>query len=80
MMVESTALNRTRCHNVHRRPTCRRALCRPGKCRAKARPYGENDMDSVILEIRAAEGGDDAKALVREQMAIYIRVAGRRAL
>ena len=37
-------------------------------------------MDSVILEIRAAEGGDDAKALVREQMAIYVKVAGRRAL
>lgn len=30
----------------------------------------------IIVEIRAAEGGDDAKALVREMTAIY----GRRAL
>ena len=37
-------------------------------------------MDSVILEIRAAEGGDDAKALVLEQMSIYVKVAGRRKL
>ena len=37
-------------------------------------------MDAVIIEIRAAEGGDDAKALVLEQLAIYLRVAGRRAL
>ena len=37
-------------------------------------------MDAVIIEIRAAEGGDDAKLLVQEQMAIYLKVAGRRAL
>lgn len=37
-------------------------------------------MDAVIIEIRAAEGGDDAKLLVREQMAIYLKVAGRRSL
>ena len=37
-------------------------------------------MDAVILEIRAAEGGDDAKNLVLEQMSIYVKVAGRRAL
>lgn len=37
-------------------------------------------MDAVIIEIRAAEGGDDAKQLVREQLAIYLRLAGRRAL
>lgn len=35
---------------------------------------------SIILEIRAAEGGDDAKALVREQLAIYGRLAIRRGL
>jgi protein subunit release factor A len=28
---------------------------------------------SVIVEIRAAEGGDDAKLLVQEQLAIYCR-------
>lgn len=28
---------------------------------------------SLIVEIRAAEGGDDAKDLVREQFAIYAK-------
>ena len=37
-------------------------------------------MASVILEIRAAEGGDDAKLLVFEQARIYLRLAGRRLL
>jgi protein subunit release factor A len=32
---------------------------------------------SVIIEIRAAEGGDDAKAIVDEQFKIYLRVASR---
>ena len=35
---------------------------------------------SVIVEIRAAEGGDDAKALVVEQFAIYARRALRHGL
>jgi len=34
----------------------------------------------VIVEIRAAEGGADAKQLVEEQLAIYARVADRRRL
>ena len=34
----------------------------------------------LIIEVRAAEGGDDAKALVREQVAIYAHVATRRSL
>ncbi len=34
----------------------------------------------IIVEIRAAEGGDDAKALVLEQVKIYARVAARRGL
>ena len=37
-------------------------------------------MESVIIEIRAAEGGDDAKALVREQFTVYAKVGGRRCL
>lgn len=37
-------------------------------------------MDSVLVEIRAAEGGDDAKLLVREQMAIYAKAAKRHCL
>jgi protein subunit release factor A len=35
---------------------------------------------SVIVEIRAAEGGDDAKSLVQEQFAIYARRAARSGL
>lgn len=35
---------------------------------------------SIIIEIRAAEGGDDAKLLVKEQAAIYLRLGGRRCL
>lgn len=35
---------------------------------------------SLIVEIRAAEGGDDAKALVREQVVIYSKLGGRREL
>ena len=34
----------------------------------------------TIIEIRAAEGGDDAKLLVEMQAAIYGRLAGRRGL
>ena len=33
-----------------------------------------------IVEIRAAEGGDDAKLLVREQFNIYFKFARRRGL
>lgn len=36
--------------------------------------------NAVIIEIRAAEGGDDAKLLVLEQQKIYLRLAGRRSL
>ena len=38
------------------------------------------DSDSVIVEIRAAEGGNDAKLLVSEQLAIYASLAGQRRL
>ena len=34
----------------------------------------------TIVEIRAAEGGDDAKLLVREQFNIYYKFAKRRGL
>lgn len=37
-------------------------------------------MSSLIMEIRAAEGGADAKDLVREQLRVYLRVAARREL
>jgi len=34
----------------------------------------------IIIEIRAAEGGDDAKLLVHEQFAVYARLCTRRGL
>ena len=37
-------------------------------------------MTTVIVEIRAAEGGSDAKDLVREQFGIYARMGARRGL
>ena len=37
-------------------------------------------MESIIVEIRSAEGGDDSKLLVREQLAIYAKAAKRRCL
>lgn len=35
---------------------------------------------SVIIEIHAAEGGEDARALVYEQYALYVKLGGRRGL
>jgi protein subunit release factor A len=35
---------------------------------------------SIIIEIRAAEGGHDARLLVAEQLAIYTRRAARSGL
>jgi protein subunit release factor A len=40
----------------------------------------ESVMSTAIVEIRAAEGGADAKLLVEDQLAIYLRLASRRAL
>jgi protein subunit release factor A len=39
----------------------------------------KNNRD-LVIEVRAAEGGDDAKALVVLQVMIYLRVASRRSL
>lgn len=36
--------------------------------------------ESLIIEIRAAEGGEDAKNLVHEQVKIYTKLGGRRSL
>ncbi len=36
--------------------------------------------ESVVVEIRAAEGGNDAKLLVLEQVKIYLRLSARRGL
>jgi protein subunit release factor A len=35
---------------------------------------------AIIVEIRAAEGGDDAKLLVKEQFSIYAKLGARRGL
>ncbi len=37
-------------------------------------------MGSVIVELRAAEGGDDAKLLIRDQQVIYIKACKLRCL
>lgn len=37
-------------------------------------------METIIVEIRAAEGGADAKLLVQDQASIYVKVCLRRGL
>ena len=37
-------------------------------------------MDRIMVEVRAAEGGSDAKLLVRDQVAIYEKYCARRGL
>ena len=37
-------------------------------------------MGSIIVEVRAAEGGDDAKLLVVDQMALFVKYASRNGL
>lgn len=37
-------------------------------------------METIIIEIRAAEGGDDSKLLVVDQLRAYSKVAERRGL
>lgn len=36
--------------------------------------------EAVIVEVRAGEGGADARLLVRDQVKIYEKFAGRRKL
>ena len=37
-------------------------------------------METMIIEIRAAEGGDDAKLLVKDQARAYLNAAAARFL
>lgn len=37
-------------------------------------------MSEVVIEIRAAEGGDDAKLLVEDLFSAYVKAADRRFL
>lgn len=39
-----------------------------------------SSSDSIVVEIRAAEGGADAKLLVLDQVKIYLRLCARRSL
>lgn len=39
---------------------------------------GDNEM--LIVEIRAGEGGEDAKLLVKDQFSLYTKFAARRRL
>ncbi len=34
-------------------------------------------MESILIEIRAAEGGDDSKLLVDDQLSAYTKAADR---
>lgn len=43
-------------------------------------PKEEGNMSTIIIEIRSGEGGNDAKMLVREQMALYVKYAMRNRL
>ena len=37
-------------------------------------------MESLILELRAAEGGEHAKRLVRDQLTVYLKAGARQCL
>lgn len=37
-------------------------------------------MEEVIVEIRAGEGGRDAKLLVEDQFEVYVKMGARRGL
>jgi len=37
-------------------------------------------MNQIILEIKAAEGGNDSKLLVTDMLGVYAKVAQRRGL
>lgn len=37
-------------------------------------------MEQIIIEIRAGEGGDDAKLLVGETVAVYAKACARHCL
>ena len=37
-------------------------------------------METILVEIRSAEGGDDAKGLILEQLSIYKNFCSKRRL
>lgn len=36
--------------------------------------------ETILIELEAGEGGDDAKLLVRDQLSVYLKAAGRSGL
>ena len=48
-----------------------------GLCRPQWRADAEESMGSLIVEIRAAEGGEDAKLLVMEQLEVDRKAEAR---
>jgi protein subunit release factor A len=43
-------------------------------------PRKGSDEAMTIIEIRAGEGGQDAKLLVEDQLSLYVKFAARRGL
>jgi len=52
---------------------CHKSTNINGFLRSTARGSRKTDMDTILIEIRAAEGGADAKQLVREQLKVYVK-------
>jgi hypothetical protein len=56
------------------------ALGAGGRRFKSCNPDWRYQMEAVMVEIRAAEGGDDAKQLVTEQFSVYAKLGVRRGL
>ena len=37
-------------------------------------------MSSIIVELRSAEGGEDSRLLIRDQLTVYLKFCARRGL
>jgi protein subunit release factor A len=37
-------------------------------------------METILLELQAGEGGDDAKLLVQDQLSVYLKAAAKHGL
>jgi len=74
-------LHLTHVHNLACSPSASSFFFGEGKDLSDNRDHATiSCMESVIVEIRAGEGGADAKALVREQFAVYARLIERSGL
>ena len=79
--IPPVSANRHVTHKAHLLPLARfpllstRAGTLNSYLRFVARGSRKIDMDTILVEIRAAEGGADAKSLVLEQYKIYEKYA-----